>query len=248
MGELLRNGADAGAADDAGNPALVLAVAARCPSEVLSALLRAGADPDAAGPRGSPLALAVANAHYVWQTNDGKETVISFSEAAGVPGNKHVLQAIAPILSGAVTPLDNSTQRLEFAERDGEATGVLAAPLPGGAAAVEAAAPYGQFKVGDDLVDLKYYTSASVASKPNDWFAIQDALKNELEVTIRDPYQATPVVPYDVGVEDKARAGDQCPHGSPTVDGDACVSKPLGVGATLVAKEIAAAQHDHCGG
>ena len=61
MGELLRNGADAGAADDAGNPALVLAVAARCPSEVLSALLRAGADPDAAGPRGSPLALAVAN-------------------------------------------------------------------------------------------------------------------------------------------------------------------------------------------
>ena len=169
------------------------------------------------------LALAVANAHYVWQTNDGKETVVSFSEAAGQPGNKHVLQAIAPILSGAVTPLDNSTQKLEFAERDGEATGVLAAPLPGGAAAVEAAAPYGQFKVGDDLVDLKYYTSASVASKPNDWFAIQDALKNELEVTIRDPYQATPVVAYDVGVEDKARAGDQCPHGSPTVDGDACV-------------------------
>ena len=85
------------------------------------------------------LALAVANAHYVWQTNDGKETVVSFSEAAGQPGNKHVLQAIAPILSGAVTPLDNSTQKLEFAERDGEATGVLAAPLPGGAAAARAA-------------------------------------------------------------------------------------------------------------
>ena len=61
MGELLRNGSDAGAADDAGNPVLVLAVAARCPPEMLSALLRAGADPDAAGPKGSPLALAVAN-------------------------------------------------------------------------------------------------------------------------------------------------------------------------------------------
>ena len=169
------------------------------------------------------------SAHYIWQTNNVNETVISFGEAAGVPGDKHVLTAISGITTGRIAVVGGVAPptNLSFSERDSGATGVLVAALPFTGAdgvAVEAAAEYGSFEPPGAAgpVFLKYYASAPVAPRPSDWVMVQDALQNEFEVTLRDPYVRDAGGEF-VGVNVRGGPGDQCPFGDPTVEGDACV-------------------------
>jgi hypothetical protein len=78
----------------------------------------------------------------------------------------------------------------------------------------------------------KYYANADAVNVPNDWVDVQGLAKNDLEVTLRDPYMNTSVVgagvsevlPSGVGAGvSEVSSSDQCPPGVATYNGMACV-------------------------
>ena len=90
--------------------------------------------------------------------------------------------------------------------------------------AMESFVPYGIFTESGPTSLLQYYTSASEVSTPNDWFAVQDDLKNLFEVTLRDPYMKADGTGVGSKVSSFAFVDDGgCPNGSRSKDGMACV-------------------------
>jgi len=78
----------------------------------------------------------------------------------------------------------------------------------------------------DSLRSLhQYYTSAPQITTPNDWFPVQDMLKNKFEVTLRDPYMSKESDLVSVGVKRMGNgvSADECPSGEDSVDGKACI-------------------------
>ena len=88
--------------------------------------------------------------------------------------------------------------------------------------AMESFVPYGIFTESGPTSLLQYYTTASEVSAPNDWFSVQDELKNVFEVTLRDPYMKVSNKGGSVGAPDFKDDGS-CPNGESEADGMACV-------------------------
>ena len=188
------------------------------------------------------LAVGGATGHYVWLANDASAATatITFSEAAGQPGVGAILASVEPATTArararAASPWANLTL---VAADEGGGMGALVGAVPaalsasGAVYALEASVPYGLFEEGDATVNLAYYASAPAVAAPNDWFAVQDALANRFEVTLRDPYmdEAVDGRHADVGAPAGRRAAaaapsgaDQCPSGVSSWQGDACV-------------------------
>ena len=166
-----------------------------------------------------------ANSHYIWQdvSDDLESTSLTFSEHAGQPGMRAFLDGIKDKLSITQATADDTTEVAFSEKRDGAVNGEFFAPLPNVAPpyALEAACPYGIFTEAGPTALLKYYTSSPQITTPNDWFPVQDLLKNQFEVTLRDPYMSTGgKVVDEVGLKVGLGAGlfeDECPSGENSI-------------------------------
>ncbi|GMI01917.1 hypothetical protein TrLO_g8128 [Triparma laevis f. longispina] len=175
------------------------------------------------------LSTACIDSHYIWQTisDDLSSTSLTFSEHAGSPGAHFFLSSLKDKLSIAQATADGSTIVPFLEKRDGATNGEFLATLPSSVNppyALETACPYGIFTEAGPTALLQYYTSSPQITTPNDWFEIQDLLKNTFEVTLRDPYMSmtTKDVSSSVGLKE-GLFEDECPSGENSVDGMACV-------------------------
>ena len=77
---------------------------------------------------------------------------------------------------------------------------------------LEAAAPAVTVAAGELL---KRYANADVASAPNDWFQLAGLARNELEITLRDPYMFSPGGEFEAAVPSQRvqHHGDPYPGG-----------------------------------
>ena len=193
------------------------------------------------------------DAHFLWLKTapNGSVAIITFGEN-GSPGAADLLDDVENQTRLSVQPLTGKAPSLPLMlsrlSVPGNCTGgdykkddpcaELVAPF-------QAAAPYvlvlnSTFGIFPSMVPphplqpslLQYYSNADQPTKPNDWFAIQDATPNAFDITIRDPYMSTRDQQLDARrwwamhgrrSPSISMPGDQCPAGHSTYNGSACV-------------------------
>merc|ERR1711907_604579 len=144
------------------------------------------------------LLAAAAESHFVWlRSNDTAQTcAITFGEQAGVPGSGAFLDMIANGTRAWGTPA-TTAQRTELSfskvAAGGAGNAELIASIPhsvssAGPYVLEGSLNFGVFNEGPEPAMLKYYFNADRATKPNDWFQIQNLSQLQLDISIRDPY------------------------------------------------------------
>ena len=171
----------------------------------------------------------IVRSHFVWQTNDVNTTALTFSENGQASDASLLFRLVENKTQMNATgctyppPGPQTLTLQEHTANDG--TGKLVAQIPswlGAPYALETFVPFGIFSEGGPTALLQYYTTAPMVTEPNDWFVVQDVLRNRLEITIRDPYmngvRGTIGLPGGLG-EDQ----DECTSGESSEGGDACV-------------------------
>lgn len=180
--------------------------------------------------------MSTASAHFIWmdvESSGGRhEARLTFSEAAGSPGPEMLLDLIVNSTSLYLAVSGSARRPIPLTKkRDGlmQYELVSSSSLPAAPFMLEALCTFGIFGPNHDEL-LTYSASADRVTMPHDWFWIQDAAKAALEVTLRDPWMkgiaGTRVVgggaEYLGGSADLP-PGYECPPGSSTYQGDACV-------------------------
>lgn len=164
-----------------------------------------------------------ASGHYLWLSeNATNDASVTFGETAGVPSPGIFLSMVADKISLSSHDAGGS-QNVTLNKKS---SGPMHSQLIGHIAAVppfslRLSATFGIFHGGSLL---RYWSSADVATKPNDWFKIQDwSPRKGLEITIRDPWMNHS---FGERINEALLAdpGDECkPHQGPSQDGAACV-------------------------
>ena len=197
-----------------------------------------------------------ASGHFVWLSANGHgEAVAEFNEPGRLT-DPHLLGKLYNMTRGQVHTMDGATSDLHFMTRgagDGyHCAAEVYAPLPQqGSMAVEAQATYGLYAVGTDEggtgeEDLLQYWATAVHAEPTEWGAVEDAFKNDFEVTLRDPQGAkwaTVAPSVDVSNQNNECEPDAATHES----GDTCVVAVVRWKGQRATFDVTVSTYDHTG-
>jgi hypothetical protein len=180
--------------------------------------------------------------HFLFLKEDKQDghrkAVVTFGEKAGVPGAGFFLEMVSPMTHVYVQRANGKPEKeLPLAEElNDDKTGQLVSDTwnSGKPVYLGLECDFGAFNEdpAKPVSRLKYYSTASVVSKPNDWMLLQDfdVANKGFEITIRDPYMAGPKEDVSVDVrkglevgEDAPPNPDQCKPGAAEEDDAACV-------------------------
>ena len=200
--------------------------------------------------------IAPASGHFVWLSANGHgEAVAEFNEPGRLT-DPHLLGKLFNMTRGQVHTMDGTTSDLHFMTRgagDGyHCAAEVYAPLPHqGSMAVEAQATYGLYAVGTDEggtgeKDLLQYWATAVHAEPTEWGAVEDAFKNDFEVTLRDPQGAkwaTVAPSVDVSNQNNECEPDAATHES----GDTCVVAVVRWKGQRATFDVTVSTYDHTG-
>jgi hypothetical protein len=200
--------------------------------------------------------IAPASGHFVWLSANGHgEAVAEFNEPGRLT-DPHLLGKLYNMTRGQVHTMEGTTSDLHFMTRgagDGyHCAAEVYAPLPHqGSMAVEAQATYGLYAVGTDEggtgeKDLLQYWATAVHAEPTEWGAVEDAFKNDFEVTLRDPQGAkwaTVAPSVDVSNQNNECEPDAATHES----GDTCVVAVVRWKGQRATFDVTVSTYDHTG-
>ena len=166
-------------------------------------------------------------APFMWLRRQDDSAVITFGELAGTAGPSFLLSLVADKTRLFVRAAGGNRTELDLFTRSvGKADAELVASIPAELKApylMEAMCVYGSFGPNRDEL-LKYYSNADSVTTQNDWFGIQDTAESELDITLRDPWMSSPAAAASTEPSTEPfPPGYQCPQGSSTYLGDACV-------------------------
>jgi hypothetical protein len=164
--------------------------------------------------------------HFLWMHTDEHLVEITFNELPGTAGPGALLDLVQNTTHVYVESTETPRLNLDTTRK----------PLPSDRAELIASfscmpSPYvlelnetfGISTEGPKPALLKYYSSASSVTKPNDWVTVQSLAQSELEITLRDPYMnTTHSKSREVGVVIPP-SNDQCPSGVSSFHSMACV-------------------------
>jgi len=181
------------------------------------------------------------SSHFIWLVTNEQTATLTFSETAGSPGPKMLLDMVAnkSHLWAQTSKTTRSALRLREQTDSPEAAALVSALTLKPPYLLEAFCTFGIFGPHSNEL-LKYYANADAVTRPNDWFGVQDMSKAELEITLRDPWMIkSPATAFSSAVPmaimreifptrlhssgSDMPPGYQCPQGESTFKGDACV-------------------------
>ena len=200
--------------------------------------------------------IAPASGHFVWLSANGHgEAVAEFNEPGRLT-DPHLLGKLYNMTRGQVHTMEGTTSDLQFMTRgagDGyHCAAEVYAPLPQqGSMAVEARATYGLYAVGAEEggtgeEDLLQYWATAVHAEPTEWSAVEEAFKNDFEVTLRDPQGgawATVAPSVDVSNPNNECEPDAATHES----GDTCVVAVVRWKGQRATFDVTVSTYDHTG-
>jgi len=163
---------------------------------------------------GSPTEIT-SSPKFMWLRTHSGNPVITFGAVAGAAADLPSDVGNARLWTRADSHYPNRTE-LSLQRKGNEL--ITNQPL--------APAPY-VLELSYNSSSAKYYANADLATKPNDWFPIQNSARSTLDITLRDPYMEFPHAtegPADLLKPQTQDAVDQCPRGVAWhPSGDACL-------------------------